>query len=45
MPLNIEARYPSYKTEIYRQLTDDSCKQLLNEIKEFSVWIKRLIRK
>lgn len=45
MPLNIEARYPSYKTEIYRQLSYDFCNMILNEIKDFSQWIKRLIRK
>jgi hypothetical protein len=45
MPLNIEARYPSYKTEIYKQLTFESCNQILSEIKEFSAWIKKLIKK
>ena len=45
MPLNIEARYPSYKKEIYRQLTADYCDKILIEIKEFSEWIKKLITK
>jgi HEPN domain-containing protein len=43
MPLNIEARYPSYKSEIYKQLSNSYCDKLLTEIKGFEQWIKRLI--
>ena len=39
-PLNIEARYPSYKEQLMRMLTADYCKSLLNDTNELRLWIK-----
>jgi HEPN domain-containing protein len=39
-PLNIEARYPTYKQEIMKLLTYDYCQSLISDSKEFYVWIK-----
>lgn len=44
-PLNIEARYPSYKEQLMKRLTPDYCKQLLNRTNELRLWIKdRLLK-
>lgn len=42
-PLNIEARYPTYKDEIFYTLNYDYCKILLNKTKELYAWIKQLL--
>lgn len=39
-PLNIEARYPTYKDKILKLLTNEKCKELLAKTKEFQEWIK-----
>lgn len=39
-PLNIEARYPSYKERLLRSLTDARCRELLDKTKTLSTWIK-----
>ncbi len=39
-PLNIESRYPSYKDNLLSQLTDEKCKQILENTKELLLWIK-----
>ena len=39
-PLNIEARYPSYKERLMKSLDFDRCKELINETDEFRLWIK-----
>lgn len=39
-PLNIEARYPSYKQRLMASLTEEYCKKLLSETQELHVWIK-----
>lgn len=39
-PLNIEARYPSYKERLMKSLTADYCTQLLKQTKELQQWIK-----
>lgn len=39
-PLNIEARYPSYKERLMRSLNADRCKELINETNELRLWIK-----
>ena len=44
-PLQIEARYPSYKERIASTLTHDYCKGLLNETEEFLCWIKLKLEK
>lgn len=35
-PLNIEARYPSYKERLMKTLTEDKCKELI----KLRLWIK-----
>jgi len=39
-PLNIEARYPSYKERLMKSLNVERCKQLLKQTNELRVWIK-----
>ena len=39
-PLNIEARYPSYKERLFRSLTKEYCVDLLKQTKELQLWIK-----
>ena len=40
-PLNIEARYPSYKNQLAAKLTNDYCQGLVIETKELLCWIKQ----
>jgi len=44
-PLQIEARYPSYKEKIAASLTEGYCNELLNETEEFLCWIKTRLEK
>lgn len=44
-PLNIEARYPSYKELLMLKLTPDYCKSLLNRTNELRIWIKNKLLK
>jgi HEPN domain-containing protein len=44
-PLQIEARYPSYKEKIVATLTPNYCKVLLEETEEFLCWIKSKLEK
>lgn len=39
-PLNIEARYPSYKERLIRSLTPEYCKTLIDNTKNLYLWIK-----
>lgn len=39
-PLNIEARYPSYKERLLKSLNEDRCKELLKLTDELRIWIK-----
>lgn len=39
-PLNIEARYPSYKERLMKSLTKEYCTKLLSQTKELQSWIK-----
>ncbi|HPA56836.1 MAG TPA: HEPN domain-containing protein [bacterium] len=39
-PLNIEARYPSYKEALLKELTKDRIEKILNETEELYEWIK-----
>lgn len=39
-PLNIEARYPSYKERLMKSLTQEHCRWLLEQTKELQSWIK-----
>lgn len=44
-PLNIEARYPSYKEQLMRVLTPDYCRLLLSQTNELRLWIKDKLSK
>ncbi len=39
-PLNIEARYPSYKERLMKSLTAGRCVELLKRTDELRIWIK-----
>lgn len=39
-PLNIEARYPSYKERLLKSLNKEYCIRLLQQTKELQLWIK-----
>lgn len=40
-PLNIEARYPSYKAEVSKSLNKENSLQLYSKIKELQLWVKQ----
>jgi len=40
MPLNVEARYPSYKESLLKALSEGKCKELLEKTKNLQQWIK-----
>lgn len=39
-PLNIEARYPSYKDRLLQSLNDDRCRDIINRTDRLRLWIK-----
>jgi HEPN domain-containing protein len=39
-PLNIEARYPTYKDELFKSLTKDYCQIVFDQTSELLKWIK-----
>lgn len=39
-PLNIEARYPSYKERLMASLNNDRCQDILRQTDELRAWIK-----
>ena len=39
-PLNIEARYPSYKEKLLKSLTKARCSEILKKTKDLQKWIK-----
>lgn len=39
-PLNIEARYPSYKERLVKSLNAARCKELLKQTDDLRIWIK-----
>lgn len=39
-PLNIEARYPSYKERLMKSLNADRCKELIKQTDELRLWTK-----
>ena len=45
MPLNIEARYPTNKQEIYKKLSPEYCEEIFQNSKEFMLWIQTLLTK
>lgn len=44
-PLNIEARYPSYKERLFKALTPAYCQELLNNTNALRQWIKNKLSK
>lgn len=40
IPMNIEARYPTYKEEIAKTLTPERCGLMIRTTKEMMLWIK-----
>ena len=42
-PLNIEARYPDYKEQLTKTLTDKLCKQIFEQTILLQQWIKEKI--
>lgn len=39
-PLNIEARYPSYKERLMRSLNEDRCNEFIQKTDKLRLWIK-----
>jgi HEPN domain-containing protein len=45
-PLNIEARYPTQKDQLFRSLTDERCRGILQRTEDLFEWIKqKLLRR
>ena len=44
-PLQIEARYPEYKSRIAATLTFEKCEKLCNDVEAFLCWIKQRLGK
>ena len=44
-PLNIEARYPTHKERLLKELTDLKCRSLLLETEAMFSWIKDKLMK
>ena len=44
MPLNIQARYPEDKELLLKTLTKERCEGLYKRTKEFSEWIRKLLK-
>jgi len=42
-PLNIEARYPDYKEQMAKALTNKRCKQIFDQTTQLQQWIKEKI--
>lgn len=40
MPLNIEARYPSYKGAVNKGLNQTRCREIIDKTRELQLWIK-----
>lgn len=40
-PLNIEARYPSYKEDLAKTLGEEMCKNIIGKTKTLQLWIKQ----
>lgn len=39
-PMNIEARYPSYKERLLKSLSEERCKYILSETANVKLWIQ-----
>lgn len=43
-PLNIEARYPTQKQELFNALNNERCESIIKETEELVLWIKQLLK-
>ena len=41
-PLQIEARYPSYRDRLFKLLTEEYSKELLKKTGELNLWLKKI---
>ena len=44
MPLNIEGRYPSDKTELLKELTQKECQEIIEKTEELFQWILQRLK-
>jgi len=44
-PLNIKARYPSYKDKLFKTLTEKKCEQILKKTGDLFQWVKKRLIK
>lgn len=42
-PLNIEARYPTQKQQLFEALNKAVCKKIVKQTEEMVAWIKKLL--
>ena len=40
MPMNIEARYPEYKEQLLKRMSEGFCRQLIEDTKALQQWIR-----
>jgi len=40
-PMNIECRYPTHKEQLLKSLTEERCREILDNSKEIQLWIKQ----
>lgn len=40
-PLNVEARYPTQKKDIFESLSEEKCKEIINKTEETMIWTKK----
>lgn len=40
MPMNIAARYPSYKEQLSKSMNKDTCRKIIDDTKQLQQWIK-----
>ena len=45
IPLQIEARYPGYKEELYQRLNLEFCAKIIEETEDLLCWIKKQLEK
>ena len=41
LPLNIEARYPTYKEQLLRSLSNEKCIEIIEKTKSLKEWIEK----
>ncbi|MEP7170735.1 MAG: HEPN domain-containing protein [Bacteroidota bacterium] len=44
-PLYIESRYPTYKEELFKQLSNEKCIEIIKQTKSLQLWIKMKLLK